>query len=926
MVRYSILLIVFCCLVRGLTATEIPQVLHFHKDEYKAQNQNWSICQGPDYRMYFGNSSGLLCYDGSQWNAYPAPGNQIIRSTVCDSSGRVYVGGFATFGYWEVDSNLQFVYTSLADKVMADNPISEEIWHILPIEDGILFQSFSTFYKYDFETIQEIKPPGNIMFAQRVNGEVIVPVIQEGLFKFLADGTFDHIEGSNFLQDMRVGTIISSGPSSYLVCTQNDGIFEYRDGQFTLWETPINEGMKRFQLNKALPLENGDYAFGTILNGLFITDANGNIKYHINRENGLQNNTVLALYEDAAHNIWAGLDKGIDLIATNSPFVYYQDNQGEIGTVYTAAVWDNKLYVGTNQGIYYKTWPSRRDEHFQLIDGSQGQVWDLQVIDGQLLCGHNKGTFLLNDQQLKLISNVTGGYSLIRHPQRDDLLLQGTYTGVTVLKKNLLGEWAFSHRLPDFLKPARKILFDADGLLWIIHPHQGINSLQVDPNVERIIENKAWGIGTGLPTDFGPDITLLQGRVVIKSARQFFVHQQGKLLPAAEVLDIPLVPGDFKLVAGRGSEYFCVYPSRVVYHQNDQSQTFYFSMVYDHERIEQLPNSLYLFCLDSGYCILAEEKIQEEHDVYQPIPLITSIMVQEKRLRWTGKNNEALPVEIQSNENNLRFYFTLPNYERHVDLRYRLLGNSQNTGWSLYSDIDTKEFSNLPPGKYSFQVQAANVEEVASFSFVVLPRWYQTHLAKVLLLILVGLITWVLYRGHLYRLEQQKRQIIVQKERELQQQRIQNRNEMLQKEILGKSREIADSTMNLVRKNETLIKIKEDLQQLKSAREQSLQQKHINRLIHLVDNHLTSEEDWKVFEANFNQLHDQFFKRLKNQFPDLTPGDLRLAAYLKMNLSSKEIAPLLNISLRGVENKRYRLRRKMLLDPDINLTEYLMEY
>lgn len=97
-------------------------------------------------------------------------------------------------------------------------------------------------------------------------------------------------------------------------------------------------------------------------------------------------------------------------------------------------------------------------------------------------------------------------------------------------------------------------------------------------------------------------------------------------------------------------------------------------------------------------------------------------------------------------------------------------------------------------------------------------------------------------------------------------------------------------------------------------------------MIRQIDGHLSSEEDWDVFKANFNQLHDQFFKRLKEEYPELTPGDLRLAAYLKMNLSSKEVAPLLNISLRGVENKRYRLRRKLQLEPEANLAEFLMQY
>ncbi|MBK6995650.1 MAG: hypothetical protein IPH31_12245 [Lewinellaceae bacterium] len=89
---------------------------------------------------------------------------------------------------------------------------------------------------------------------------------------------------------------------------------------------------------------------------------------------------------------------------------------------------------------------------------------------------------------------------------------------------------------------------------------------------------------------------------------------------------------------------------------------------------------------------------------------------------------------------------------------------------------------------------------------------------------------------------------------------------------------------------------------------------------------MESDHDWEIFEESFNRVHDDFFKRLMHDFPDLTPGDLRLAGYLKMNLSSKEIAPLLNISIRGIENKRYRLRKKLGLSEEANLTEFIMAF
>jgi DNA-binding CsgD family transcriptional regulator len=184
---------------------------------------------------------------------------------------------------------------------------------------------------------------------------------------------------------------------------------------------------------------------------------------------------------------------------------------------------------------------------------------------------------------------------------------------------------------------------------------------------------------------------------------------------------------------------------------------------------------------------------------------------------------------------------------------------------------------------------------------------------------------WVVYIIQEKRLKLHIRKLRIEKERQLHLHRMQARNEQLQANILSKSKELANTTMNLIRKNEILIKIKSQLNNVKSNTTRT-SFPEAQKLLHIIDHHLTNEQDWELFEQNFSQVHDSFFKKLKEDYPELTPGDLKLAAYLKMNLSSKEIAPLLNISIRGVENKRYRLRCKLGLDSSDNLTELMMRY
>ncbi|MDV7402333.1 hypothetical protein RZS08_63515, partial [Arthrospira platensis SPKY1] len=103
------------------------------------------------------------------------------------------------------------------------------------------------------------------------------------------------------------------------------------------------------------------------------------------------------------------------------------------GTVYAAALHKGLLYIGTNHGVFYRQWGNNTP--FQLIEGTQGQVWELKVFDGQLLCGHNEGTYRIEGARARKISPITGGWSTVRHPQREDMLVQGTYYGIGIYRK-----------------------------------------------------------------------------------------------------------------------------------------------------------------------------------------------------------------------------------------------------------------------------------------------------------------------------------------------------------------------------------------------------------------------------------------------------------------------------------------------------------
>ena len=155
---------------------------------------------------------------------------------------------------------------------------------------------------------------------------------------------------------------------------------------------------------------------------------------------------------------------------------------------------------------------------------------------------------------------------------------------------------------------------------------------------------------------------------------------------------------------------------------------------------------------------------------------------------------------------------------------------------------------------------------------------------------------------------------------------MQLKNEKLQNEISHKSIQLANYTMSIIRKNELLMNMKDEIIHQKQELGQRFPDYYYRKLLKMLDQEISSEEDWKRFEFHFDQAHSNFFKRIKQQYPDLTQADLKLCAYLRLNLTSKEIAPLLNISIRSVEVRRYRLRKRLNLDREENLVEFLLEF
>jgi hypothetical protein len=898
----------------------IPDLINYKVAEYKAHNQNWSVSQSADRWMYFGNTDGLLAFNGNQWSKNTLENNKIIRSVHCHQN-RIYTGAYGEFGYWVRDECGSHVYTSLIHLVPKNAIEKEEIWHIISDGTNIYFQSFSLLMKYDGKRITKIDLPGSIMFLNIVNGRKLIQSLDYGIYE-IKDDKYAKIEGSDFFANMTVTNIslLPNTEGDLLVSTSSHGIFVFNDGKVTIWSPIYQNYLVESQVNKCFLTKDNLVVIGTIRDGLLIFNMDGSIRYHIKSANGLQNNTVLSLAQDADGHLWVGLDKGISHIKMNENILYYRDQSGNLGTVYCMLKDNDYLYIGTNQGLYYFNENENKAKaelgEFRLVKGTQGQVWELKKVKDLILCGHNDGTFVIERSNATKISGVTGGWYIQHIDSRDDWLIQGTYTGLIMLKK-AGNTWKFSHRLSGYNEPVKKIIQKSAYQFWVTGPNLGLSVLTMDTSLNKIIEFKKIGSSKGLIHNQNPDINIFDHKLVLFDGNKHFYYDDNSN-QFALFHEFNEGNTDYLVRNVMQNCWAKVYKDSIVMFRNGQKMIFNISTNKDYHSLTQLDAETVGICLNEGYAVIDLAEKWSNTAFHQTIKLHTIELNQRKTCLPIPDN----ALEIDFKDNDFKIYFYDTEYLQEKKYWYRLLPYENE--WKALNRTDYMSFSNLMPGSYTFELKSQH--QVSKLDLNILPPWYKSKLAYFIYLLMGLLMLWYIQRYFEKQLQLQTQKLHAENERLLREQKIAMENDRLLQENLLKSKELANSTMHLIQKNELLQEIKEELIQIRKSGDQILTTKDFQIMMKQINDNLTVQEDKKLFNESFEDVHEAFFKQLKKDFPDISGDDLKLAAYLKMDLSSKEIAPLFNISMRGMENKRYRLRKKMGVGNEVNLTEYFKNY
>ena len=926
--------IIFFCvfLISSLiSAQELPPINTFSPKDYKAENQNWSISQSENKFIYVANNKGLMEFNGASWHLYPTPNETIMRSVMV-LEDKIYTGSYMDFGYWNKNDFGKLQYTSITAKFNIQMLEDEQIWNIIEIDGWVLFKSLERIYLYNLESnkFKIIESDFKLHKLSKVNGVIYFQEGNKGVFK-IENGIPKLISEHQILKDNIIVEMFEKDNKLYFL-TQKSGFFYLSKNKLMKWKTPSDDLLKNVIIYNAKRLRNKEFALGTISDGFIYLESNGKFNYQITQSSGLNNNTILSVFEDVESNVWLGLDNGINTINTRSPFKIYNKKRDFIGTIYTSIVYDNNLYLGTNQGLFYREIDSK--DNFQLIENTQGQVWSLSIIDNQLFCGHTSGTFLIDKNTSNLIFNKQGTWKLKKINK--NTIIQGCYDGLYVLKKKN-NIWSLRNKIDGFNTSSKYFVKAGTNNFFVNHEYKGVFKLTLDDNLTKVIHlSKENSLAKGLHSS----LISYQDKILYSSKNGIFLYdKKNEIFKRDSIYSQLITEDDFisgELAFDKSNNILWSFskeniryltPGKLSNKPIIKSIPISASIpkaTFGYENIIHIEDQRYLIGTSNGYIAINLNQLNDVKGFDVNINEINNFILDKPKT----KVNLSSKNEFLSNENNFEFFYSVPNYNKIKSTKYQYILVGQSKQWSSLSSANSVLFENISYGSYTFKVRAfvggVPSYSEASFDFVINRPWYLSNLLLTIYMLSfllafysVHIVSKRYYRKQREELLEKTKKESELKELESSQQIIKLNNDKLRNDIESKNRELATSTMNIIKKNDFLNAIKTEL--INGG------DKNVSKVVRIIDKNLNNSDDWKMFQEAFNNADKNFLKKVKEKHQSLTPNDLRLCAYLRLNLSSKEIAPLLNISPRSVEVKRYRLRKKMELPHDSNLTSYILE-
>jgi ligand-binding sensor domain-containing protein/DNA-binding CsgD family transcriptional regulator len=946
------------CLCQNIIG--VPEIINYTKSIYSAGTQNRGVVQDKNGVMYFANYEGLLSFDGIYWKIYPLPNKTVVRSVAIGKDNRIYAGGQDDFGYFSADNNGRLVFTSLKNLLSDKNFSFSEIWETVPFGNDIFFRSREKIFQLTNKTVNVYPATSEWLFLGESNNQLIAQDGKNGMLEFRGGVWSPFIRKAAFPSNYLVTCIFPFGTDSSFISTVNTGFYILCHNIITPFQLNKSNPFTSERVLTAIAINKDLLAIGTNLDGVYIVNKKGEVIQNFSRKEDLQNNNILKLFLDNNNNLWLGLDDGIDFIAYSNAIKHIYPEKLNEGLGYTSIVYNNELYVGTSNGLYSHPVTEKEDlsfltGDFKSIPGTKGSTWGLSEVNEALLLGHHDGAYQIKGDELIPIDTHIAFWTFLPYSNvlPSNLVLGGNDRGISLF------QYENNHFIPKgsitgYNANSQFLAVDNNNVIWAAHPYRGIYRIDMSSPDHPLI--KLYTRQNGLPPYLKYHLFKIKNHIVIATEKGIYEYNE-----RSDAFEPSIY---FKGFFGEknirhlkeddaGNIWFIEDNNLgVIDFSGAHPETIYFpelngKMVADFEHIYPYNKHNVFVGAEKGFYHINYEEYKKNHYAMQVEIRSVRIFGKTDSLLYGGyfgevsesRKQPANPAnEISNSWNSMHFEYSSPLFVAQNSVKYSYVLDGYDKDWSAWSKKTEKDYTNLPAGKYTFRVKSksnqGNESAISSFSFTILPPWYFTTSAFFLYAILFISFNYLFFKWlrkqfiqQQQKHEEEQKRLLYLHQLELEKSEkeiVKLKNEKLEAEIGHKNKELASAAMHLVQKGELLGNVREELIRLKKVSNGEGSSEELKKMLKILNEENKMDKDWEQFAVHFDNVHSDFLQILKSVYPNLSAHELKLSAYLRMNLSSKEIAQLENISVRGVEISRYRLRKKLRIPTETNLFDFLI--
>lgn len=764
-----------------------PFIKHYKKAEYKAHHQNFAISRDSHGIMYFGNTSGVLVYDGVGWELIGLPNQTAVKSLAFDKKNdRMYAGGRGDFGYLEADSSGALRFISMRSLLKSEDLNFLDIWDIYVTPDGIYFVADHTLFRWKDGKFKVWKTGKNFIVSYWANETLWVSISDKGLMK-LQNEDLVAVHDGHFFADKQIYTILPYNKKQILIGTRDYGLFICGQ-KLHPFHTGIEVFLRKNHLYTGLLLNDSTYAFGTLQGGLMIMDKLGRERFKIDGESGLTSPTVFKLFQDDSGLLWAGLQNGIAKIEYPSPFSFFGESNGLYGGVRAMSRFKDKLYVGTDRGFYVLNINSLGKPVFQPANKLNQRIWGCLPVGNRLLIAAEEALYQLKGGAVQPIGELRS--AILKRSKLDTnrvfVGLQDRISSI-YLKNN---KWQLEGNIKGIQDAIYDVLETPTGDLWLGTNQNRIyhilfkkdNKGQQFKNPEIEVFNSTEGVPDGVKQLYLIDDTPF---VLSASNEMYYYNKVSARFLTDQTLNkkLGITKGKVLLrkVDDQGNIWFDLLNNtekKIMVAWKLQSEKYKIQDLREARILNLIGGTGFFEPLDSILWYRGGEEGLIQHDLRlkenlttQLNTLIRKVTFKNDSLLFAGYPTKLLydtGVFLPFVKNSFRFAYTLSSFESPESNIYQYYLEGFDKGWSEWSSETSRDFTNLPEGKYRFRVQGKNLYgklgKEAIYIFTVQPPWYRTWWAYTFyILIGIGIAGFIVgWRSSQLKKEKEKLEELVE--------------------------------------------------------------------------------------------------------------------------------------------------------------------